>query len=192
MLYMLIFIHKHDTFHCTYITYIIGHYNPSLRIVDLVSNTIYVVCVNFIHKWRNLQFKVDSERQIFWETFHSNFIYSQEFLPEIRWEEIAEEILLVFCFDVRPGTFHCNFVSFSSFCQKFVKKRPWKELFCSYFVIFRDVWDVPRVNQVFTSNKTTVSRTTATLDFLPKIFGEKVAREIFVRISFCWRCMAYV
>ena len=63
----------------TYITYIIGHYNPSVRIIDLVSHTTYVVCVNFIHKWRDLQFKVDSERQIFWESFHSNFIYSQSF-----------------------------------------------------------------------------------------------------------------
>ena len=45
-------------------TYIIGHYNPSVRIIDLVSHTTYVVCVNFIHKWRDLQFKVDSERQI--------------------------------------------------------------------------------------------------------------------------------
>ena len=41
-------------------TYIIGHYNPSVTIIDLVSHTIYVVCVNFIHKWRDLQFKVFS------------------------------------------------------------------------------------------------------------------------------------
>ena len=61
-------------------TYLIGHYNPSVRIVNLISHTTYVVCVNFIHKWRDLQFKVDSERQIFfWETFHSNFIYFQSF-----------------------------------------------------------------------------------------------------------------
>ena len=46
-------------------TYIIGHYNPSVRIIDLVSHTTYVVCFNFIHKWRDLKFKVDSERQIF-------------------------------------------------------------------------------------------------------------------------------
>ena len=46
-------------------TYIIDHYNPSVRIIDLVSHTTYVVCVNFIHKWRDLQFKVDSELQIF-------------------------------------------------------------------------------------------------------------------------------
>ena len=45
-------------------TYIIGHYNPSVRIIDLVSHTTYGVCVNFIHKWRDLQFNVDSERQI--------------------------------------------------------------------------------------------------------------------------------
>ena len=44
-------------------TYIIGHYNPSVRIIDLVSDTTYVVCANFVHKWS--QFKVDSERQIF-------------------------------------------------------------------------------------------------------------------------------
>ena len=37
----------------TYIhTYIIGHYNPSVRIINLVSHTTYVVCGNFIHKWR--------------------------------------------------------------------------------------------------------------------------------------------
>ena len=60
-------------------TYVIGLYNPSVRIIDLVSHTTYVVCVNFIHKWLNLQFKVDSERQIFWETFQGNFIYSQSF-----------------------------------------------------------------------------------------------------------------
>ena len=64
---------------CLIHTYIIGHYNPSVWITDLVSHTTYVVCVNFIHKWRDLQFKVDSEWQSFWETFHGNFIYSQNF-----------------------------------------------------------------------------------------------------------------
>ena len=64
----------------SYHTYIFGHYNPSVRIIDLVFHTTYVVCVNFIHKWRNLQFKVDSERQIFRETFSWQvFIYSQSF-----------------------------------------------------------------------------------------------------------------
>ena len=31
-------------------TYIIGHYKPSVRIIDLVTHTTYIVCVNFIHK----------------------------------------------------------------------------------------------------------------------------------------------
>ena len=35
---------------------------PFSQDIDLVSHTIYVVCVNFIHKWWDLQFKVDSER----------------------------------------------------------------------------------------------------------------------------------
>ena len=69
----------------------------------LVSHTTYVVCVNFIHKWQDLQFKVDSERQI-WETVPWQFYLLSEFLPEICWEEIAEEILFVFRFDVWPGT----------------------------------------------------------------------------------------
>ena len=60
-------------------TYIIGHYNPSVRIMDLVSYTTYVVCVNFIHKWRDLQFKVDSERQFFLEKLFMAFNYSQSF-----------------------------------------------------------------------------------------------------------------
>ena len=32
-------------------TYLIGHYNPSVRIIDLVSQTTYVVCVILMHKW---------------------------------------------------------------------------------------------------------------------------------------------
>ena len=50
---------------CEIHTYIIGHYNLSVRILELVSHTIYVVCVNFIHKRQDLQFQVGSERQIF-------------------------------------------------------------------------------------------------------------------------------
>ena len=40
----------------TYIlTYIIGHHNPSVKIIDLVSHITHVACVNFIHKWRDLK-----------------------------------------------------------------------------------------------------------------------------------------
>ena len=62
------------------ITYIIGYYNPSVWIIDLVSQTAYVVCVNFIHKFRDLQFEVDSERKIFFKTLcMAIFLYSQSF-----------------------------------------------------------------------------------------------------------------
>ena len=60
----------------------------------LVSHTIYVVCVNFIHKLWNQQFNVDSERQIFDKLLHSKF------LPE----EIAKEIFFfIFRFDAWNG-----------------------------------------------------------------------------------------
>ena len=60
------------TYTYTYIhTYIIGYYNPSVRIT-LASHTTHVVCVNFIHEWRHLQFNVDSERQIFDKALHGS------------------------------------------------------------------------------------------------------------------------
>ena len=54
-------------------TYIIGHYKPSVKIINLASHTIHLVYVNFIREWRDLQFKVAFDRQICWETFHHNF-----------------------------------------------------------------------------------------------------------------------
>ena len=39
------------------------------RNYNLTTHTNYIVCVNFIYEWRNLQFKVDSERQIFGKLF---------------------------------------------------------------------------------------------------------------------------
>ena len=53
-------------------TYNFGRYNPSVRIID----TIYVACVNFIHKWRDLQFKVNFERQIFLRNFSWQFLFT--------------------------------------------------------------------------------------------------------------------
>ena len=34
---------------------IIGHYNPSVRIIDPVSHTPLMLCICFIHKWRDLR-----------------------------------------------------------------------------------------------------------------------------------------
>ena len=45
-------------------TYIIGHYIPTVRIIELVYHITYVVCVNFVHNCRS-QLKVESELQIF-------------------------------------------------------------------------------------------------------------------------------
>ena len=45
--------------------YIIGHYYPSVSIIDLVSHSTYVVCVNFRLECWNLQFRVDSEKQFY-------------------------------------------------------------------------------------------------------------------------------
>ena len=87
-----------------YIIYIIGLYNPSVRIIDLVSYITYVASINFKLKWRDLQYKVDFERQIFLKNFSWQFYLLSEFLPEICWEDIADEILFVFCFVVWPGT----------------------------------------------------------------------------------------
>ena len=49
-------------------TYIIGPYNPSVRIIDLVMLCVLI----FIDKWRALQFKTDSERKIFLRIFLQN------------------------------------------------------------------------------------------------------------------------
>ena len=108
-----------------WVIYIIAHYNPSARIIDLVSHKTYVVCVNVIYKWRDLQFKVDSKKTWFWETFHGNIYLLSEFLSESCWKEIAEELLLVFWFDVWPGArtlalrliSQHNYGDFSWFCQ---------------------------------------------------------------------------
>ena len=58
-------------------TYITGHYNPSVRIIDLVSHNTYVVCVNFIHKWRGTySLKSTPNDRFFKKLFMAIFIYS--------------------------------------------------------------------------------------------------------------------
>ena len=51
-------------------------HNPSVR----VSHTTRVVCHHFIREWRDLQFIIDNERQIFEKTLRSRFINSSKFL----------------------------------------------------------------------------------------------------------------
>ena len=86
--------------------YIIGHYNLSVRIIDLHSHTTYVVFVNCIHKWRDLQFKVDSERQIFWQTSSWQFYFNaQSFCQKSaeRGNRRRNILFSIFRFDAWPG-----------------------------------------------------------------------------------------
>ena len=48
------------------------------------THTIYVVYVNFIREWRDLQFNVDSELQIFEKLFHEAWILLSSSLESIR------------------------------------------------------------------------------------------------------------
>ena len=88
-------------------TYIIGHYSPSVRIMDLVSHTTYVVCFNFIHKWRRTYSlkTFANDRLFFLETFHGNFILlSRVFVRNLLRGSRQSKSLFVFCFNVWPGT----------------------------------------------------------------------------------------
>ena len=49
---------------------------PSVRIIDKVSHTTYVVCINFIYNWRDLKFKVDPERHIFVEKLFMAILFT--------------------------------------------------------------------------------------------------------------------
>ena len=71
------------------------HTYPWVRIIDLVSRTTYVLCVTFIHKWRDLQFKADSERQI---------------LELHCWKKVAEEIFVHISFCWRWVIWDINLV----------------------------------------------------------------------------------
>ena len=58
-----------------------------------------------LHEWQDLQFKVDSERQIFEKLFMAILFLLSEFLPEICREEATEKMFFffIFRFDVWPG-----------------------------------------------------------------------------------------
>ena len=73
---------------------------PFSQDYSLASHTTYVLCVNFIRMWWDLEFNVDSERQIF-EKLFQGFLFS-EFLKEICWEEIGEEIFFFSYFVLMP------------------------------------------------------------------------------------------
>ena len=107
-------------------TYIIGHHNPSVRIIELVSHTTYVVFVNFMYKWRDLQFKFDSERQIFWETFHGSFNLLSEFLPEICWFMLFKHLpFILFIFKQDSGLKHTSKLAKDWFYKEHITVLDW-------------------------------------------------------------------
>ena len=54
----------------------------------------------------------------FWRNFSQQFYLLSESLLEICWEEIAEEILFVFLFDVLPGARILSFFYLLNFTKK--------------------------------------------------------------------------
>ena len=56
-----------------------------------------MLCVIIFHKWRDLQFKVDSERQIFEKIFYENLIrvYTRNLLKRSRRRNILSYIVLL-------------------------------------------------------------------------------------------------
>ena len=67
--------------------------------MDLISLTSYVVGFNFRHAWRDLQFNIDSEQQIFEKFFYGNFIFSQSFCQKSAERKSPKECFLniLFC-----------------------------------------------------------------------------------------------
>ena len=69
---------------------------PFSQDYGLASHTTHVVCVNFIRERWDLQFNVDSERQIFEKLFHGSFIYSQSFCQKSAERKSPKKYFLYF------------------------------------------------------------------------------------------------
>ena len=77
--------------------YIIWPLQPSSY--SLASDTTHFVWVNFVREWRNLQFNVDSERQIFEKLFHGRFIHSQNLCQKYGETKSPKKYFpFIFCF----------------------------------------------------------------------------------------------
>ena len=65
-------------------TYLMGHYNPSVGIINLASHTTYLLSINFIHNRRGTySLKSTPNDRFFEKLFMAIFICNPEFLPEI-------------------------------------------------------------------------------------------------------------
>ena len=72
---------------------------PRSQAYDLATHTTHIVCVNFIRKWWDLQFNVDSEQQIFEKLSHGRFIYSQSFCQKSAESKSPKKYFSYFIFD---------------------------------------------------------------------------------------------
>ena len=80
---------------------------------DLVFTQLMLRELIFVYEWWNLQFKIDSKRQVIEKLFKAILHLLSEFLPDICWEEVAEEIF-----------FHISFRGLTSY-------KPTHDLFTS-------------------------------------------------------------
>ena len=61
------------------------------------------MCVNFIHKWRGLQFKVDSERQIFEKLFMAILFTLRDFAKNLLRGNRRRNTFRCLAWDSNPG-----------------------------------------------------------------------------------------
>ena len=139
---------------------------PFSQDYGLASHDTHFVCGNFIRECRVLQLNVASKRLNFWETFSWHVYLLSEFLPEICWEKIAEDVFFfIFRFDDWPdiwtraltsnkpiyyllGQFELNFrYRIRNVCviNKFVYIPKKENSFC----VIKQVW---RVGEIFLSS----------------------------------------
>ena len=72
---------------------------PFSQDYGLASYITQVVCVTFICEWWDLQFNVDSKRQIFEKLFHGRFIYSPSFCQKSAERKSPKKYFSFFSFD---------------------------------------------------------------------------------------------
>ena len=90
------------------ITYIIAHYNLSVRIIDIVSHTTYVVCVNFIHKWHvTCSLKSTPNDRFFAKLFMAILftlrVFARNLLRGKRWRNTFRISFWCLAWDSNPG-----------------------------------------------------------------------------------------
>ena len=93
---LLLHIHIH--------TYIIGHYNTPVSITTQLLTRLMLCALIFIREWRDLQFKVDSERQIFGKLFIAILFILIVFVRNLlKGNRLRNIFVFIFRFDVSPG-----------------------------------------------------------------------------------------